>query len=162
MAETIQNTEKKSPRKTEIEDMILVRIAGHDIPGNKKLYAGLTRIKGVSWSISNATCLLLKISHDKKISELSKDEIQKIESFLKDPKIYDFMKNRRFDPETGRTSHSISNDLDMKKDFDIRRMKKIKSYGGVRHAAHQPVRGQRTRSHFRKKGQAVSVKRAKK
>ena len=45
----------------------------------------------------------------------------------------------------------------MKKDFDIRRLKKIRSYKGVRHTSGQPVRGQRTRSHFRKKGQSVSV-----
>lgn len=157
-----QKPQGKDPRKAEMEEESLVRVAGYDIPGSRKLYAGLTRIKGVSWAMANAACILLKISHNKKIAELSKEEILKIEAFLKNPTVKDFMKNRRLDPETGETGHFISNDLDMKKDFDIRRMKKIKSYKGVRHAARLPVRGQRTRSHFRKKGQAVSVKKARK
>ena len=45
----------------------------------------------------------------------------------------------------------------MKREFDIKRMKKIKSYKGARHSAGQPVRGQRTRSHFRSRGKAVGV-----
>ena len=67
------------------------------------------------------------------------------------------MKNRRSDPETGVTSHLYGSDLDMKKEFDIKRMKKIKSYKGIRHTMKLPVRGQRTRSHFRKGGKAVGV-----
>jgi len=70
-----------------------------------------------------------------------------------------FLKNRRSDFKTGEESHIIGSELDMKKDFDIRRLKKIRAYRGIRHAAGLPVRGQRTRSHFRKKGQAVGVKR---
>ena len=52
----------------------------------------------------------------------------------------------------------LTNDLDIQKEFDIKRLKKIKSYRGLRHAQGLPVRGQRTRSHFRKKGGAVSVR----
>ena len=51
-------------------------------------------------------------------------------------------------------------ELDMRKDFEIRKMKKIRSYKGVRHIMGQPVRGQRTRAHFRKTGKAVGVKRS--
>ncbi len=150
------NAEKKQPkpREEELEES-LVRIAGYDIKGSKNVYVGLTKIKGVSWVISNAACLILKIPKSKKISELSKDEIKQIEDFLKDPKVKDFLKNRRSDIESGETSHLIGADLDMKKDFDIRRLKKIRSYKGIRHTLGQPVRGQRTRSHFRKKGRAV-------
>jgi len=148
---------EKKPEKNEVKkgreetfSEALVRISRHDIPASKKLYAGLTRVKGVSWGISNVVCLKLGIDRTKKIGELSKDEIAKIEAFLKNPDIYDFMKNRRTDRETGETKHYIGVELDMKKDFDIRRLKKIRSYKGVRHMAGQPVRGQRTRSHFRK------------
>jgi len=153
------NKEKveKNPRMQEKVGDILVRIAGFDIPGGKKILPGLTRIKGVGWSLSNAACLKLKVPKEKKIAELTKDEIKQIEGFLRNPEIYDFMKNRQKDAETGETGHYIGSDLEMKKDFDIRRMKKIRSYKGVRHTSGQPVRGQRTRSHFRKKGQAVSV-----
>ena len=68
------------------------------------------------------------------------------------------MKNRQKDLETGESKHLVSTDLDMRKDFDIRRLKKIRSYKGVRHTAGLPVRGQRTRSHFRTKGQVKRVK----
>lgn len=128
----------------------LVRILGCDIPGSKTVYAGLTRVKGISWAISNAICLKLNIPRNKKISELTKEEILKIQDFMKNPNFLDFLKNRRFQPETGDTKHLITSDLDMARDFDIRRMKKIKSYKGIRHSFGLPVRGQRTRSHFRK------------
>lgn len=157
--------EEKQKKKNLFQDSkveeVLVRVAGYDIPGSKKLLPGLTRIKGVSWVLSKATCVKLNFNPHKKISELSKDEIQKIESFLKNPDIPDFMKNRQNDIETGETKHLIGNELDIKKDFDIRRMKKIRSYKGIRHTNKLPVRGQRTRSHFRKKGQAVKVKKKK-
>ncbi|MCA9485918.1 MAG: 30S ribosomal protein S13, partial [Nanoarchaeota archaeon] len=138
-----------------------VRIAGYDIPGNKMLLPGLTRVKGVSWVMSKATCTRLKLDFKRKMSDLSKDEIAKIESFLKNPDVPDHMKNSQNDLETGETKHFVGNDLDMKKDFDIRRMKKIRSYRGVRHTNKLPVRGQRTRSNFRKKGQAVRVRKKK-
>ncbi|MDD5650977.1 MAG: 30S ribosomal protein S13, partial [Candidatus Nanoarchaeia archaeon] len=57
--------------------------------------------------------------------------------------------NRRKDPETGEDQHVISTDLKMKKDFDIKMMRKMKSYKGMRHSFGLPVRGQRTRAHFR-------------
>ena len=50
--------------------------------------------------------------------------------------------------------------MDLQNEFDIRRLKKIKSYKGIRHSLGQPVRGQRTKAHFRK-GRAVGVKRVK-
>jgi small subunit ribosomal protein S13 len=149
--------EKKQPEKEILEESLL-RIAGYDVPGSRNIYAGLTRIKGVSWSISNAACISLGFDKSRKISSLSKDEITNIEQFLKNPNISDFLKNRRFDLETGETKHYVGADLDFRKDFDIRRMKKIRSYKGIRHTMNQPVRGQKTRSHFRKSGRAVGVK----
>ena len=59
------------------ENEILVRVMGYDIPGSRNLYAGLTRIKGISWTISNAACLRLGLSKNKKVSDLSKADIQK-------------------------------------------------------------------------------------
>lgn len=151
--------EKAKPERKQEEDMneVLVRIYGYDIPGSKKIYAGLTRIKGISWTISNAIRLKLGIPMTKRISELSKDEIKKIEDFMDNIDIPDFLKNRRNDRETGETSHLYGTDLDIKRDFDIKRLKKIKTWKGVRHAYGQPVRGQRTKSHFRKKTGSVSV-----
>jgi len=75
-------------------------------------------------------------------------------------KLPEFLLNRRKDFETGEDAHLIGTDLDMKKEFDIRRLKKIRSYRGLRHAFKHPTRGQRTRSNFRGKGKkkAVGVK----
>ena len=140
---------KESKRPQEERTEVLIRIFGYDIPGSRGLLAGLTRIKGVSWAISNAICIRLGMPRNKKISELSKEEIKKIEEFLPKITVPDYMKNRRFDRETGETKHIFGSDLDIVREFDIKRLKKIKSYKGVRHAFKLPVRGQRTRSHFR-------------
>jgi small subunit ribosomal protein S13 len=152
-------TEVKPVREEEHEE--LIRIASYDIPGSRNLYSGLTRIKGISWTISNVLCKKLGFERSKKISSLTDKEIEKIEDYLKNLDAPDFIKNRRFDPENGETGHLIGIDLDLKKDFDIKRLKKIKSYKGVRHTSKLPVRGQRTRGHFRKVGIAVGVKKAK-
>src|SRR3989344_5809185 len=88
---------EKAPKKVEKKEELgeaLVRIFGYDVPSSRTVYAGLTRIKGVSWAISNAVCLKLKIKHNQKISELSKPDIAEIEKFLKNIEIPDFMKNR--------------------------------------------------------------------
>jgi len=167
MAEKIEKSEKEEKQqkeklkgKPEVKDYSsLVRILQTDIPGNKKVFAGLTYIKGVSWTISNAVCHLLKIDSNKKISELTKEEIEKITRFLNEagkhlPK---FLINRRKDFETGEDSHLIGASLDMKREFDIRRLKKIRSYRGLRHATGQPTRGQRTKSHFRAHGKKKAV-----
>jgi len=151
-----EQAQKKRPEPEEHE--FLVRIKGYDIPGSKNILTGLTKIKGVSWAISNAVCLKLKLPKDKKIADISKDEIKKIESFLEKLELPAFMKNRRSDPVTGEEGHFYGHELKMKKDFDIKRMRKMKSYKGIRHGSHLPVRGQRTRSNFRKGGIAVGVK----
>ncbi len=159
MAEEKNIPKEKSIPKESVD--MLIRILGYDIPSSKNIYTGLTRIKGVSWSVSHALCGELQIPKSRKISDLSKADIQKIESFLKELPIPEFLKNRRYDPETGETKHYYSSDLDIKKEFDIKRLRKIKSYRGLRHAIGLPSRGQRTRSHFRNKSsrQSVGVKR---
>jgi small subunit ribosomal protein S13 len=138
----------------------IVRIVQTDIPGHKNILTGLTYIKGISWSISNAICKILKIDNQRKISDLKEDEINRITEFLKNPELPNYLKNRRNDFESGEDSHLISTELDMKREFDIRRLKKIRSYRGLRHAFKRPTRGQRTRSNFRGKGKkkAVGVK----
>jgi small subunit ribosomal protein S13 len=159
-----QKTEKLEKKRSQLEEKepeTLVRVMGYDIPGSRNLYSGLTHIKGISWAISNATCLKLNFPRTKKIFTLSKEEIAKIEKFLKELPLPEFLKNRRKDIESGETKHYFGSDLDIKREFDIKRLKEIKSYKGIRHAAKLPVRGQRTRSHFRKKGIAMGVKKKK-
>ncbi|MBU0957421.1 MAG: 30S ribosomal protein S13 [Nanoarchaeota archaeon] len=141
-----------------LKEEVLVRIMATDIPGSKNIYTGLTRIKGVSWSFSNAICNVLKIEKTKKVSEITKEEIEKITKFVESPKLPEYILNRQKDRESGDSVHLNTSKLDLKKEFDIKRLKKIRSYRGLRHSLGQPTRGQRTRSHFRKKGRAVGVK----
>jgi len=148
---------KQEEKKHEIIYASLVRILQTDIPGNKKLLVGLTYIKGISWAISNAVCKSLQMNPDRKISNLSKEEIEQIEEFLKNPKLPKFLVNRRNDFKTGEDNHILTTQLDIVKEFDIRRLKKIRSYRGLRHALGQPTRGQKTRSHFRGKGKKKAI-----
>jgi small subunit ribosomal protein S13 len=153
MAEYIKPQEKREER--------IVRILSKDIEGKMRVYAGLTKIKGVSWSFSNAVCKKLKIDKTKTIGSLSDEEIQKISDFIKNPKLPAYILNRRRDFETGEERHLTGTDLELRKDFDIKKLKKIKSYRGIRHTAGLPVRGQRTKAHFRKnrkKGSGIKKK----
>lgn len=136
-------------QETKTEERI-VRVMSKDIEGGMKVYAGLTKIKGISWAISNAICKKLGIERSKKISQLTTDEIAKIVEFMKNPLLPVNLLNRRFDFDSGENKHLTGNDLDLRKDFDIKRLRGIKSYRGLRHLANLPVRGQRTKGHFRK------------
>jgi small subunit ribosomal protein S13 len=92
---------------------------------------------------------------------VSDDDVAKIEDALKNPLNYnipEWMLNRREDYETGETLHLIESDLDMTLRSDLNRMKKTRSYKGRRHEVGLPVRGQRTKSTFRK-GSSVGVRR---
>ncbi len=148
---------KEGERKPARETSKIIRIMQTDIPGEKKVYVGLTKIKGVSWSFANALCYKLGLDKKKSISDLNAEEIKKIEEFAKNPDLPPFLLNRRRDLESGENKHLITTDLDLRKDFDIKRLKKIRSYRGLRHATGQPTRGQRTKSHFRQKGKSMGV-----
>lgn len=148
-AQKEQKAQKPVKRPQEESSEVLVRILGYDVPGSRNVYSGLTRIKGISWAISNAICLKLNFPRSKKISELTKEDIKQIEAFLTNFPLSDYLKNRRFDLETGETKHIFGSNLEIAREFDIKRMKKMKSFKGVRHGLRLPVRGQRTKSHFR-------------
>ncbi|MFH1181640.1 MAG: 30S ribosomal protein S13 [Candidatus Woesearchaeota archaeon] len=138
----------------------LVRIMNTDLDGKRQLAAALTKIKGVSYAVANSTCILTGIDKRKKTGELNEDEIKKLNATLgSTSKLMPvWMLNRRRDVETGEDKHIFTADIDIAKEMDIRTMKKIRSYRGVRHSLAQPVRGQRTRSHFRKnKGKGLGV-----
>jgi len=106
-------------------------------------------------------CRILTIPKEKKSGELSDEEIKRIESVIAKPLEYGapvWMINRRNDPESGTDLHLVMSDLRFWTENDIKLMKKIKSWKGVRHMLGQPVRGQRTKSNFRRnKGKVVAV-----
>ncbi|MDR1721663.1 MAG: 30S ribosomal protein S13 [Methanobrevibacter sp.] len=139
----------------------LVRISRKDVDGKKTIKHGLTDIKGVGLSLSRTIGIALGFDLDSKIGYISDEDIVRIEEVLNNPKkfdIPDWMLNRREDYSTGETNHLIESDLDMTLRDDLNRMKKTRSYKGRRHEVGLPVRGQRTKSTFRK-GSSVGVRR---
>jgi len=139
----------------------LVRISRKDVDGNKKIEYALTDIKGVGLSLSRSLAIAMGFDLEKKIGYISDEDIVKIEEALKDPQKYNipkWMLNRQDDYETGETTHLIESDLVMMLRDDLNRMKKTRSYKGRRHEVGLPVRGQRTKSTFRK-GSSVGVRR---
>lgn len=143
----------------------LVRIANTDLDGNKPLYYALTKIKGIGYIFANAILSATKIERKKKTGYLTDGEVKLIDDILKNPlkhKLPAWLFNRKRDFESGDDSHLTGGDLDFYKENDIKLMKKIKCYKGVRHIYGLPVRGQRTKSNFRKnKGKVMGVKRRK-
>ncbi|MDD5253880.1 MAG: 30S ribosomal protein S13 [Candidatus Nanoarchaeia archaeon] len=149
--------------ETKQEIKQLVRICNSDLNGNKSIYSGLRGVKGIDFSFSNAICIILNLDRKRKIGELSKEELSKIEDVIKNPLKYDlpiWMLNRRKDFDTGEDKHLNSTDIQFVKENDIKRLRMIRSYRGVRHGFGLPVRGQRTKTHFNKgkgKGKTVGV-----
>ncbi len=142
----------------------IVRITNADIPGNKQLSLALTSINGIGHNFSYAVCNTLNLDKYKKVGTLSTEEIKKIEDVIKNPSSYNiptFLYSRKRDPETGLDKHLITSNLKLTQEFDIKTFKKIKSYKGIRHVLGLPVRGQKTRSNFRR-GKTIGVSKKKK
>jgi small subunit ribosomal protein S13 len=138
----------------------IVRVFKTDLDGNKYIIDSLRKIKGVSFSFANMACRAANIEPNKKTGTLSDKEIDSLNEVLKNANNLapEWMLNRRKDLETGHNKHLLSSDLDFSKETDIRKLKKVKSYRGIRHALGLPLRGQRTRSNFRKnKGRGPGV-----
>lgn len=109
----------------------MARIAGNEIQDNLKLDYALTLIKGVGWPTSLKILSAVDIDSNRRVSSLTSEEILKIVA-----KLEEF-------PTEG--------DLVRKAREDIRRLRLIGSYRGMRHAHSLPARGQRTRSNARTK-----------
>ena len=156
--EKIQN--QKQPKQ---ELRGIVRILGSDMKGERNLYVSLQGIKGVGANLANAICKIGSFERNKKVGTLTDQDSKKIEEILKDPTkagIPEWMFNRKKDPESGKNIHITGPDLPFTHQQDIKAEIRLKSYKGVRHMLGQPVRGQRTRSSFRK-GRSVGVVRKK-
>lgn len=149
----------KVVKPEEKELRAIVRVAATDLDGEKPLINALKGIKGVSHMMSKAVCTVSGFDPNTKLGALTETDIQKLEGIIKDPLNFGipfWAANRRKDIGTGRDLHITGPDLDMVKRFDVQRMIDMKSYKGVRHMLGLPVRGQRTRSSFRK-GRVVGV-----
>ena len=139
----------------------IVRLAEQNLKGNTPIRLALTKIPGIGDQMANAIIKVMELDPSKKIGEFSDEEVEKLEAFIKNPQgIPSWMLNRRKDPVEGKDLHLVSSDLKIAIKSDIDRMKKAKTYRGMRHAYGLKVRGQRTKSTGRK-GRTVGVQRKK-
>jgi small subunit ribosomal protein S13 len=161
-AAPVQQAKPAAPSAPELKQ--LVRILNTDLDGKKSIAFTLSNVKGVGIPFAHAACRIAKVDVAKKAGALSDAEVKKIEEVIRDPikaGMPAWMVNRRYDCETGLNKHLLSGDLQFTIENDIKMMKKMKCYKGVRHILGQPVRGQRTRSNFRRnKGKVMGVRRS--
>ena len=117
-----------------------VRISGVDLPLPKRVEIGLTGIYGIGISTSRKILNLARVDESKRVHDLSEDEISRIRSIIESG---DFV---------------LEGDLRQKVYQDIKRLRDIRCYRGIRHRLGLPVRGQITRhnAHTRK-GKHIAV-----
>ena len=154
---------KQPPQQPQKRLMQIVRVAETDLEGTKHVASGIREIKGVGHMFANAVGKVYPLS-DKKIMDLTEEEIKQLEDVIYHPEKYGipvWLYNRRSDPDTGLPKHLAVSHLQLAQTTDINKMKKMKSYKGVRHSLGLPVRGQRTRSSFREKGKTIGVRKIK-
>ncbi len=140
----------------------IIRLVETDIDGEKDIEVAIRRIKGVSFGFARAVVSVGGF-FGKKVGQLSETELKRLEDIIINPTKYGipgWMLNHRREPSSNQDRHYTASSLNFIQKMDINEMKKIKCYKGIRHALGLPVRGQRTRSSFRK-GKTVGVKRKK-
>ncbi len=122
----------------------MARIAGIDLPRNKRGEIGLTYIFGIGRSRAQEILKSCEVSFDKKVSEWDDDELAAIRQYLND----------HF-----KTEGALRSEVQL----NIKRMMDIGCYRGVRHRAGLPLRGQRTKNNSRtRKGRRKTVANKKK
>jgi small subunit ribosomal protein S13 len=122
----------------------MARIAGVNLPNQKRLEIGLTYIYGIGQSTAREICAELGMSPDQKIRDLTDDEVTKLRNYI--------------DSEL-----QVEGDLRRERTQSIKRLGEIASYRGIRHRRGLPVNGQRTKTNARtRKGPKKTVGRGKK
>jgi small subunit ribosomal protein S13 len=117
----------------------LARIAGIDLPKQKKSFIGLTYIYGVGRSTAMNILIKANVNPEKKIGELTEEEVAKIRSIMT-------------------SEYKVEGALRSEVQQNIKRLMDIGSYRGLRHRRGLPARGQRTRTNSRtRKGKRKTV-----
>lgn len=117
----------------------MARIAGIDLPKQKKAYIGLTYIYGIGRTTSVAILTKAQVDIDKKVADLTDEEIARIRSVMT-------------------ADYKVEGALRSEVQQNIKRLMDIGSYRGLRHRRGLPVRGQRTRTNSRtRKGKRKTV-----
>ena len=122
----------------------MARIAGVNLPNQKRLEIGLTSIYGIGQSTAQKVCAELGLSSDTKVRDLTDEEVTRLQRYI--------------DSEL-----QVEGDLRRERSQAIKRLQEIGSYRGQRHRRGLPVRGQRTKTNARtRKGPKKTVGRGKK
>ena len=117
----------------------MARIAGINIPQNKIVRVGLTYIYGIGNKYSQEICKNLNIESNKRVNQLTDDEILKIREYI----------DKNID---------VEGELRRETSLNIKRLIDLATYRGSRHKKKLPVRGQRTRCNARtRKGKAIAI-----
>jgi small subunit ribosomal protein S13 len=142
----------------------LIRILGTSIEGTRLLGFGLSQVRGVGRRLAQAIIRVSGFDENTRIGVLTDEDIAKFEDIIKDPIKYGipkWMVNRQKDLRTGKNIHLNGNELELTTRSDVERMKRTRSWKGIRHSLNLKVRGQRTRTTGRS-GLVVGYLRAKK
>ena len=117
----------------------MARIAGVDIPKDKRAVIALTYIYGIGSSVSSAVLKKAEVSEDARIKDLTEDEVSRIRSVID-------------------KDYEVEGDLRRNVNMSIKRLMDIGSYRGLRHRKGLPVRGQRSHTNARtRKGPKKTV-----
>ena len=117
----------------------MARIAGVDIPRDKRVEIALTYIYGIGVAQSNKILAQAQVNKDTRVKDLTDDEIARIR-------------------ETIDKGHKVEGDLRREVSLNIKRLMEIGCYRGLRHRRGLPVRGQRTKTNARtRKGPARAI-----
>ena len=117
----------------------MARIAGVNIPSNKKLEVALTYIFGIGSNFSKNICKITNVDGGKRDNELVESEIIKIREYID-------------------ANYTVEGDLRREVSNNIKRLTDLGCYRGLRHRNKLPVRGQRTHTNARtRKGKAVAI-----
>ena len=139
----------------------IVRVANVDVQGSRPIRIALTEIKGIGINLADIVCITAGIDKVEKAGNLNEEQVKKLNQVvetLASHGLPTWLFNRRKDYDTGADIHLLTGNVSFYRENDIKRLKKIKSLKGIRHGKGLPVRGQRTKSHFRtNKGKVVGV-----
>ena len=122
----------------------MARIAGVDLPREKRVEIGLTYIYGIGRSAASKIIAATGVNPDTRVKDLTEDEIGKLREAID-------------------ANYAVEGDLRRQVALDIKRLMEIGCYRGIRHRKGLPVRGQRTKTNARtRKGPARTIANKKK
>lgn len=122
----------------------MARIAGIDLPNEKRVEIGLTYIYGIGRHTANEILKETKINPDTRVKDLTEEEVGKIRTYIEKNCV-------------------VEGDLQREVSLNIKRLQEIGCYRGIRHRKGLPVRGQNTKQNARtRKGPKKTVSKSKK